>query len=618
MIRLLYLLFLISFFSYPLFSQATEKTENTDALWQIYNDQAQADTIRLQAIEDMARHFLYIKTDSTYQLALLELELAHISKQPKWQGNALNTTGAALYIQGNYEQALEYFMDGLRIRESISDQTGMAGSLTNIGNIYEKQGDYTTALNYHIQSWKLYDGLKDKRGLSIALNNIGNIYKKQENYLEALKYYQGSLKIKQELGNKHSIATSLGNIGIIYVCLTDQDCRILNISPGEKLDIALSYYEKSLRLDMESGHDQGVAVSMSNIGDIYLREKNYPKAIAYAEQALEKAEKVGDMQTEKECWNVLYQARKAMGNTQLALDNYEKMIVLRDRIYREENLKEITRKKFQYEYEKKIAEDSIKFEAENKIKDLKISKQEAYLQQQRLALISVIGGALLILVLVYTIYTGKKRSDALLLNILPASTAAELKKNKRSEAKSYSHVTVLFTDFKGFTELSEQLSPAELVAELNECFTAFDQITEQYGLEKIKTIGDAYMAVAGLPETDPEHAVKAVRAAIAIRDFMLQRQPIFGGEGFQVRLGLNSGPVVAGIVGMKKFQYDIWGDTVNTAARMESNSEIGKINISAATYELVKMHFHCSYRGKISAKGKGEIEMYFVDGPRQS
>lgn len=211
----------------------------------------------------------------------------------------------------------------------------------------------------------------------------------------------------------------------------------------------------------------------------------------------------------------------------------------------------------------------------------------------------------------------KQKSDELLLNILPAEVAEELKRKGETTARQFEQVSVLFTDFVGFTTISEHLTPKELVSEIHYCFKAFDAIIEKNELEKIKTIGDAYLAVCGLPQADTKHALKVVQAAIDILDFMnmyqnerRQQQKEF----FEIRIGIHSGPVVAGIVGMKKFAYDIWGDTVNTAARMEQTSEAGKINISGATYELVKKTFPCTYRGKIKAKNKGEIDMFFVNG----
>lgn len=206
----------------------------------------------------------------------------------------------------------------------------------------------------------------------------------------------------------------------------------------------------------------------------------------------------------------------------------------------------------------------------------------------------------------------KEKSDALLLNILPEEIATELKEKGFSDAKQFDEVTVLFTDFKAFTTYAENLSAHDLVKEIHECFSAFDKILEKHNIEKIKTVGDAYLAASGLPVANPNHAQETVNAAIEIRDFMLTRKKN-NPDSFEVRIGIHSGHVVAGIVGVRKFAYDIWGDTVNTAARMEQHSEGGKINISQTTYELVKDKFTCQYRGEIEAKNKGKLKMYFVN-----
>ncbi len=207
----------------------------------------------------------------------------------------------------------------------------------------------------------------------------------------------------------------------------------------------------------------------------------------------------------------------------------------------------------------------------------------------------------------------KKRSEDLLLNILPSEVADELMDKGTAKAKYFDHVTVMFTDFVNFTHASEQMGPQELIDELHTCFKGFDEIISRYNIEKIKTIGDAYLAVSGLPVADPLHAEHIVYAALDIIAFMQQRQQLIGDKTFHVRIGIHSGSVVAGIVGVIKFAYDIWGDAVNIAARMEQNGEEGKVNISDPTYNLIKDKFACSYRGKIDAKNKGEIDMYFVE-----
>lgn len=211
----------------------------------------------------------------------------------------------------------------------------------------------------------------------------------------------------------------------------------------------------------------------------------------------------------------------------------------------------------------------------------------------------------------------RKKSDELLLNILPNEIAEELKLKGLVTPKRYELVTVLFTDFKGFTIAAEKLSPEEIVSELDNCFRYFDEITVRFNLEKIKTIGDAFMCAGGVPKANRSNPVDAILAAISIREFMkeLAVQKTQEGKPFwEIRIGLHSGPLVAGVVGKKKFAYDVWGDTVNTASRMESSGEAGKINISQTTYELVKDFFECEYRGKIPAKNKGTVDMYFVHG----
>ena len=207
------------------------------------------------------------------------------------------------------------------------------------------------------------------------------------------------------------------------------------------------------------------------------------------------------------------------------------------------------------------------------------------------------------------------KSEQLLLNILPKKIADELKATGTAKAVGFDLVTVMFTDFKNFTAMSELLNAQELVNEIDYCYRAFDNIITRHGIEKIKTIGDSYMCAGGLPAANNTHALDIVKAAVEIRDFMVAekaKRQTAGRPFFEIRIGCNTGPIVAGIVGIKKFAYDIWGDTVNIASRMESSGEPGKVNISGSTYEFVKDQIPCIYRGKIEAKNKGQIDMYFV------
>jgi adenylate cyclase len=210
----------------------------------------------------------------------------------------------------------------------------------------------------------------------------------------------------------------------------------------------------------------------------------------------------------------------------------------------------------------------------------------------------------------------KQRSEELLLNILPAAIADELKAKGAARARFYPQASVLFADFENFSPIARKLSPEKLVSDLDHCFKAFDQIVEKYNLEKIKTIGDSYMAAGGLPAENYAHPTNMIRAALEMQEFLLdwKLEKLEKGEPFfEARIGIHTGPLVAGVVGLKKFAYDVWGDTVNIASRIESSGKPGQVNISGATYELVKEQFNCKYRGKVPAKNMGEIDMYFID-----
>jgi len=212
--------------------------------------------------------------------------------------------------------------------------------------------------------------------------------------------------------------------------------------------------------------------------------------------------------------------------------------------------------------------------------------------------------------------TEKRKSEELLYNILPTEIAIELIETGEAKAKNFENTSVLFTDFVGFTKLSSQLTASQLLEEINYCFERFDHIIEKYDVEKIKTIGDAYMCAGGIPVENTTNPVDIVKAGLEIKEYMenLKAEREAKGEAFwELRIGIHTGSVLAGVVGKNKFAYDIWGDAVNTASRMESSGIPGKVNISGTTYSLVKDIFQCTYRGKVKAKNKGEIDMYIVE-----
>ena len=348
---------------------------------------------------------------------------------------------------------------------------------------------------------------------------------------------------------------------------------------------------------------------LNYISDIYQEQQNFEAATEYANKSLELATK---HKLKDQISNANLQLSELMqnsGNYKEALERYIQHDIYQDSIINLENVQNMAN----LEVGKKEAE-------------LKVETQKR--KNQRIIIWSTVGILLLTSLLAYGLFrrhkyvkatnkiiaAEKQRSDDLLLNILPEETAKELKDKGRVEAKKYPSVTVLFTDFKGFTSYAENLSPEKLVKTIDHYFTEFDSIVEKYGLEKIKTIGDAYMAVGGLSFDEKDQAKEMIMAAKEMNAFVTKaKHDDYTDATFDIRIGINTGAVVAGVVGSKKFAYDIWGDTVNIASRMESCSEAGRINISEDTYNIVKDDFECEYRGKIAVKNRGEMKMYFVN-----
>lgn len=325
--------------------------------------------------------------------------------------------------------------------------------------------------------------------------------------------------------------------------------------------------------------------------------------------------------------------KRELAETQVKIDSARKLLgETEEMLVSSEMQKKRIAERLQFQ------EDSVKIlKKEQELQDLLLKKSELELDAQKaknnlyiivaaisLSLLTVIG--LLFFARQKTlreleeknkiINEEKRRSDELLLNILPEEVMHELKAHGKTTAKNYSKATVLFADIKDFTTISEQLSPDDLIEGLDAYFERFDKVIEKYDIEKIKTIGDAYVCAGGVPTKSEGNPHLVVQAAL---DFMyeidkLRRERTAQGKiPFEFRIGIHTGQLVAGVIGIRKFAYDIWGDTVNMAARMQQSSEAGKINISGATYELVKDKFACIYRGKVEAKNKGEIDMYFVE-----
>jgi class 3 adenylate cyclase/Tfp pilus assembly protein PilF len=532
--------------------------------------------------------------------------------EQKGISHVIGNIGSIYHNQGDYPKALEYYLRSLKVNQEIGNNKGIAFTMGSIGTIYQAQGDNTTALDYYQRSLKIREEIGDKRGIAFIMVNIGNIYKVEDDNTKALDYYQRSLKIYQKIGDKNGNAHVIGNIGEIF-------------EKHKDYTKALEYFQLSLKIREEIGDKRGISYTMGSIGNIYQAQANYFKAVEYCEKALRISKDIGILKEEKNACQCLYDTYKGMNKGNEALIYLEKIQVIDDSLYSQETKKKLQ----QMELSKQIFTDSIAtVEKERLVQE---AHQEEVRKKNQIKNIAFIGGAFVLLIAVglysrlrfvrkskASLQIEKDRSDNLLLNILPEEIAQELKLKGKSEAQDFDLVSILFTDFKGFTEASAKMTASLLVGEINACFEAFDGIIEKYKVEKIKTIGDSYMAAGGLPSPTENSIRNTVMAALDMQAFITKRKSENEAKNkpaFEMRVGIHTGSVVAGIVGVKKFQYDIWGDSVNTASRMETNGEVGKVNISQSTYEIIKNEpdLVCVSRGKIEAKGKGEIDMYFVE-----
>ncbi len=573
---------------------------------------------------------------------------------------------ANLYSKNSeLEKAFDYMQKSLKLAQELQDRKTEATAWLNIGYFYAQQGNQQSALENYQKCLKIAEDISNTIQIGHACTNIGGAYTDMKNYPKAFEYNFKALKTGEDINDNLGIAEAAINIAVIYLRLSEDTTIVLSkedealsekylsggqkILPNEKkarLQLAIDYFQKGLQLTTKLQLRDRVSECYKYLSKAYQLNGDSYRALEYYQNYTTIKDSLFSNENNKKIMQQQFKYDYGKREDSIKLENEKKKLAMqremevaavryefekkqakaksekeRQQLKYEQQLKE---QQIEYEYNQKIA----RAEAEQKQKETERKQREAIakveqekkdaltkeqLLRERNIRYASITGILALAVFSFFIFKERKKSDALLLNILPSSVAKELKAKGSADAKLFDDVTVLFTDFVSFTKVSEKLTPQELVNELHNCFREFDNITHKYGIEKIKTVGDAYLAVCGLPKANPQHAQNVVKAAIEIRDFMAKRKEQLGDRTFGIRLGVHSGNVVAGIVGIKKFAYDIWGDTVNTAARMEQNSIGGRINISGSTYELVKNDFECEYRGEIEAKNKGALKMYFVN-----
>jgi len=582
------------------------------------------DSVKAAILIGLCFDYYNIDPDKGIQYGRQGLQLAEKLDLRKKTAQANYYLGANYTVKADCPAALDCLLKALKIYEELGDKRNIALTLYNIARVFVIQKNTGHALEYYFKTLAIQQEIKDTANIPYTLGDIGSAYEVQKNYPKALEYYNQALAANRKIGNNLAIADNIGNMGCVFMDQYDYAS-------------ALQYFFEALKMNEALGNKSSSLINIGNIGECYLavakdttgnlkhnelipagKTANLHKAVEYLNRGIALSREIGDLEELEIYTKDRSEAEELSGNYKTALGDYKLFVTAKDSVFNIDNNVKITNLETKRDLELKDKQ----IEINNK--QIQIDKLEvAKKNHERWFFVAGIAALLVIIFITlrnikrqkrsnHLLSKEKQKSERLLLNILPAEVAEELKEKGKAHAKYYDDVTVLFTDFVDFTKAGERMKPQELIDELDACFKEFDEIADKYNIEKIKTIGDAYLAVAGLPTADPNHAENTVRAAIEINAFMAARQAKLGNNTFAIRIGIHSGSVVAGIVGLKKFAYDIWGDTVNTAARMEQNSETGKINISQTTYKLVKDKINCTYRGEIDAKGKGAMKMYYV------
>ena len=586
---------------------ATLKVRKKTDAGEMVGSKTAVDSLNHESFE--LRHLDQKKSEELARQALL---LAERMNYEKGSSHALLNIGFQELSTSQYREAFRTFNSALQIFRRLNDKEGIAHGYYNLGLVYLRMGDFETSMDVQMKSYKLRLQLNDEAGVASCKAQMAYLQSQFGHDETALKEYNESLTIWRRRGNKAGMGNVLMAMGTLKLKMNKldeakahliesmqhrQDLNEINGVFGSANYLSTVYLKegnatRALELLNESLHAAlhqkqpyiiGICRLRLNLAKAYAQLHDHGNALSQLELALKTAKESGQQYQMHDIYLELSNLYKSMSVFDKALEYHEKFHEAKEAIININASAKLKNLEMISQVEKKEKEIEI-----HRLKNIELKERNRIIREER------------------------KKSDALLLNILPGKTAKELKKNGRAIPRQYNLVTVLFCDFVSFTHTTEKLSPEELVRRLDAYFRAFDEIISKHNIEKIKTIGDAYMAAGGVPEANLTNPVDTVLAGLE----MLSQVEKMNDPLFLVRIGIHTGPLVAGIVGAKKFAYDIWGDTVNIASRMESSGEGGKLNISGNTFELIKDSFHCFYRGKIAAKKKGMIDMYFVEGIR--
>jgi adenylate cyclase len=530
-----------------------------------------------------------------------------------------NYTGVIFRNMGNYSQAMSYYLKALDLAEQEHIEKEIAYAYNNIGNVYLLQKQYAPALENSMKALAVFERMGDKRGAAYAHLRVGEVYEGQHRLEEAIEYYQASLRIRLELGEKESFITPLFNIGRVYQNLGEDD-------------LAMEYFQRSITIERELNHLKGLAGSLVGMAKLHIKHGEYDSAVTLSSEALASARRASAVQEMRDALQALTDVFAAKQDFARAFAWQSELAHLKDSLHNDEISRQVTSLRAEYEAEKR----------ETEIVGLNENRRWQTVLLNG-AVLGLVAFAVLTVVLIrfnrlrrqsnralrhqnVAIDEERQRSDKLLLNVLPAVIAERIKHGETTIAERFSDATVLFADIVGFTQLSATVSPENLVGMLDAIFSDFDALVEQHGLEKIKTIGDAYMVVGGVPEPTADHVQRVALFALdLVRTIGRYSRPGEEDAVLQIRVGIHTGAVVAGVIGKKRFAYDLWGDTVNTASRMESHSDAGKIQVTESVYNALvggtfatpsglKRTFLFEERGAVEVKGKGTRKTYFLYG----
>lgn len=586
---------LIGFFCCITWHVAAQDQRLADSLKKIYREDAPDDTLKLELLRNLSFNE---GNDLRLSLQYAE-ELISLSQR---LGNDLYLhrgyfqKGNNKRLLGDAEDALDAFFKSAEVAKKARFIPGEGTAYMAIADIYSITDNHSNAMLYYDKAIStLRQSLKtseDSVALGSAICNAGDEYLNMKNYDAALSYFEESRIIFEKAKYQIGKAYSLGNIGMVYANIGK------NQLAEENINEAISILEKQ-----EDYYP--ICVYLIYMSEIYVEKGDAATALSYAGRSLALAQQYGLKEQISDANLKLSELYEQAGNNAEALRYYKDYITYRDSINNIQSVQKMADLRTDYEVSQKQVEVNLLSQRQRNSRVLMVS----------LFVILVLATVTLATLFWYyrNISREKKRSESLLLNILPAETAKELKLKGRVDAVKFKAVTVLFTDFVEFSKAAELIEPEQLVRSIDFYFKRFDEISTKYGLEKIKTVGDSYMCACGLPTENSSHVRNVIHAAKEMADFVVKELKSDDGlSHFQMRIGVHTGPVVAGIVGIKKWQYDIWGDTVNIASRMESRSEPGRVNLSETTYQLIKDEFPCEYRGEFEVKNRGLLKMYFL------